>query len=197
MTDPETNAAPATPTSHRKARNLVLDPSLQLRLGAYLVAIATTLSLAFGWQVWRASAEASKVAALGDPRSDEVVAAMLAGEDRSRMLWMGAIVAGVSLCLLFLAVATTHRIAGPAWELARVCRSVAAGSLGRPRSLRRGDFLVGLASEVRTMVESLRAQEETEKIWLEEAARAIATSPDQARRMLEELAAEKGRRLES
>ncbi len=98
--------------------------------------------------------------ALGDPRSDDTIAAMLGAEDRTRMLWMAGILAGVLLCLLVLAVVVTHRIAGPSRVIGQACRAVGAGSLARPRALRRGDLLVGLADEVGAMVDALRAREE-------------------------------------
>jgi hypothetical protein len=203
MADPAiaTATAPSAPesTARRRVRNYILDPGLQLRLGGYLVAAAAALSIALGWHVWRGYAEASKLVALGDPRSDEVIAAMLAGEDKARMLWLAAILVGVVLCLLALAVMVTHRIAGPALVMARTCRAVAGGSLARLRPLRQGDLLVGLADEMRAMVEALRAREEEERAALDEAARALAGpgAPARASDIVGRLAAEKARRLEA
>ena len=192
MTEPTT----ATPASaRRKVKNFMLDPGLQLRLGGYLVAVAAALSLALGWQIWRATREASELVALGDPRADEVVSAMLRGEDRARMLWTAGILAAVVLCLLGLAVVVTHRIAGPALVIARACRCVADGDLVRQRPLRRGDLLVGLADQVGAMVEALRVREEGERTRLAEAVQVMADSPERARAIVEQLAAEKSRRL--
>ena len=190
---PASSAARVNP--RRKLRNFMLDPGLQLRFGGYLAAVASGLSLALGWQVWRAYSEASKLVGLGDPRSDEVVATMLRADDRARMLWTGGILAAVVACLLGLAVVVTHRIAGPALVIARACRSVAGGSLARPRPLRSGDLLVGLAEEMGTMVEALRAREEEERERIAQAAETMAHSPEQARAILEQLASEKARRL--
>ncbi|HEX9288206.1 MAG TPA: hypothetical protein VF904_01685 [Anaeromyxobacteraceae bacterium] len=199
MTEPTTaTAAPPAETRaapRRLVKNYILDPGLQLRLGGYLAAVAAALSVALGWQVWRAYAEASKLVALGDPRADEVVAAMLHVEDRARMVWMAGILAGVVLCLLGLAIVVTHRIAGPALVMARSCRAVADGMLASSRPLRRGDLLVGLADDIGAMVEALRAREEEERKRLVEAAAALGRSPEQARAMLEALVAEKARRL--
>ncbi len=199
MNQPTTVAASASSAelanSRRKLRNFVLDPGLQLRFGGYLVAVAAGLSVALGWQVWRAHAEASKLVALGDPRSDEVVAAMLRADDRARMLWTAGVLAAIVVCLLGLAVVVTHRIAGPALVLGRACRAVGAGALSRPRPLRRGDLLVGLADEVGAMVDALRAREEDERERLAHAAQVLARSPEEARAVLEQLVAEKARRL--
>jgi hypothetical protein len=199
MADPATATAPAppAPSTRRRVRNYVLDPGLQLRLGGYLAAAAAALSIALGWHVWRGYAEASRLVSLGDPRSDEVIAAMLASEDKARLMWLAAILAGVVVCLLALTVMVTHRIAGPALVMARACRAVADGSLARLRPLRRGDLLVGLADEVGAMVEVLRTREEEERAALEEAARALAGpgAPARAAEIVGRLAAEKARRL--
>jgi hypothetical protein len=192
-TEPAPDATLASP--RRKLKNFMLDPGLQFRFGGYLVAVAAGLSLALGWQIWRAYSEASKLVALGDPRSDEVVAAMLRADDRARMLWTAGILMAVLACLLGLAVVVTHRIAGPALVIARICRSVASGALGRARPLRRGDLLVGLADEMGAMVDALRAREEDERERLAQAAQVAARSPEQARAILEQLVAEKARRL--
>jgi hypothetical protein len=201
MAEPATATAAAPPESYarRRVRNYILDPGLQLRLGGYLVATVTALSIALGWHVWRGYAEASKLVSLGDSRSDEVIAAMLASEDKVRMLWLAGILVGVVLCLLALAVMITHRIAGPAFAMARACRAVAGGSLARPRLLRRGDLLAGLANEMGAMVEALHAREDEERAALEEAARALAGpgAPARAVEIVRRLAADKARRLEA
>jgi hypothetical protein len=191
VTEPsDATSPPGSP--RRKLKNYMIDPGLQLRFSGYLAAVALALSAALGWQVWRAYAEASKLVALGDPRSDEVIAAMLHLEDRTRMLWMAGILAGVVLCLVVMSVVVTHRVAGPALALARVCRSVSDGRLAPARPLRRGDLLVGLADEVGAMVAALRAREEDEHRRLEAAARG---GSDEARTVAAQLAAEKARRL--
>ena len=199
MNQPTTTAAPAASAAlaspRRKLRNFLLDPGLQLRLGGYLASVAVGLSVALGWQVWRAYSEASALVVLGDPRSDEVVAAMLRAHDRTRMLWTAVVLAGVVVCLLGLAVVVTHRIAGPALVLARACREVAAGTLARPRPLRKTDLLVGLADELAAMVDALRAREEDERERIALAARSIAAAPEQTRAILEQIAAEKAHRL--
>jgi len=201
MAEPAIATAPSAPDpgGRRRVRNFILDPGLQLRLGAYLAGAAAALSIALGWHIWRGYAEASKLVALGDPRSDEVIAAMLQAEDRARMLWLAATLAGVVIALLAFAIVVTHRIAGPALALARTCRAVGAVGVARPRPLRRGDHLVALADELGAMVEALRRREEEERAALEEAARALEArgEPSRAAEIVARLAAEKARRLEA
>lgn len=188
--------ASQAPSRHRRLRNVLLDPHLQLRVSGYFVGAAGGLSAALVLLLWRAYREASSVVALGDPRADEAISALLHLEDRARMLWIGGVLLGVLLFLLGLGIAVTHRIAGPALVLARACRAVADGALPRPRPLRRGDLLVGLAGEMGTMLEALRAREEEERARMDEAARALASgAPERARAIVEALAAEKSRRL--
>jgi methyl-accepting chemotaxis protein len=190
-TVPATSSVP--PSARRRVRNYLLDPGMQLRLGGWLAAVAACLSAALGWNLWRAYREASRLVALGDPRSDEVVAALLSADDRVRMAWLAAVLAAVVLGLLALSLVVTHRIAGPALALRRTCRAVAEGSLARSRPIRRGDLLSGLADEMTAMVEALRAREEAERAALAAAAEA---GPEEARRVAARLAAEKAGRLE-
>jgi methyl-accepting chemotaxis protein len=184
--------------SRRKLKNFLLYPGLQLRLAGYLAAVAGALALVLGVLLWRAYREASELVALGDPRADEVVAAMLARDDRARLMWMGAVLAAVVCALLVLGVIMTHRIAGPVLALARTCRSIAGGSLPRPRPLRRGDLLGGLANDVGAMVDALRAREEEERTHLAEAIRMLGEEggASRARILLSTVVAAKAARIE-
>lgn len=181
------------PSPRRRWRTLLLDPGLQLRLGGALVAAASAVGLALGWQLWRAFREASRLVALGDPRAEAVVAALLRAEDRRRIALLGVVLAAVVAALGIAAVVASHRIAGPAFALGRSCRAVAAGVLPRPRPLRRGDLLGALGADVSAMLEALRAREEEERALLAEAAGA---PPERARDIAAALAARKARRLE-
>jgi methyl-accepting chemotaxis protein len=187
----------APPTRKRRVRNYLLDARIQLRLAAYLLGVAVALSAALGWLLWTAYAETTRVLALGNP----AVAESLAQEDRARMMWMVGALVLVLAALLAGAVVITHRIAGPAFAIARTCRQVARGTLAVPRPLRSGDLLVELAAEVAGMVDALRKREEREGSILRAAVASLrdgATgAEDRARAAdaLEKLAAEKARRL--
>lgn len=183
---------------HRRIRNYLIDASLQLRFASYLVATAAVLSGYLGWRLWLSYREASRLVALGDPVADEAISKLLANEDRVRMIWLAAGLAGVVVCLLVFAVVTTHKVAGPALVLGRTCRQVGDGLLRRPRQLRRGDLLIGLADDVAHMVERLRAREEKERATLHDAAMALSGGADgvsRARIIIEQLAHEKAERL--
>ncbi len=191
----------AEPASHnRRLRNYLLDARMQLRFASYLGIIAAALSAFLGWRLWASYREASRLVALGDPLADQTIAQMLASEDRVRMIWLGAGLAGLLLCLLAFTLVVTHRVAGPALVMARACRQVAEGTLRRPRALRHGDLLTGLFDDVGTMVDRLREREEAERAALLDAAAQMAygnEGVERAREIVERVAAEKASRLAS
>jgi hypothetical protein len=197
------SAAGSGPKPQRRLRNYLLDAGLQLRLASHLLAVATALSLGLGWLLWQAYRETSRVIALGDPDVAESLGQALAREDRWRIVLVSAALAVVLLCLLGAAVVITHRIAGPAFAIARTCRRVGEGDLSRPRPLRSGDLLVDLAGVVAEMVDALRSREDRER---ETALRAAAALRDPsaapgdragAAEALERLASDKTTRLGS
>src|SRR5512142_366324 len=129
-TGTDSTAAPgADGPTKRRVRNFLLDTSLQLKLASYLVATALALSLGLGWLLWSAYRETSRVVALGDPDVSESIARALATEDRWRMVLIAAALSAMLIVLLLASVVITHRIAGPAFVIARTCREVTAGSL--------------------------------------------------------------------
>ena len=128
-------------------------------------------------------------------------AAAFANEDRARMVWLTAALAVVLVCLLGFAIVLTHRIAGPAFIIARTCRQVGEGNLSRPRPLRERDMLVELGDDVVQMVDSIREREQEEQQRIAAAAARIADpalAEAERRKVVEELerlVAEKAKRL--
>lgn len=187
----------------RRVRNYLLDTTLQLRLASYLLAVATALSIGLGWLLWQAYRETSRVVALGDPEVGESIAQALAREDRWRIVLIAFSLMIVLLCLLGAAVVITHRIAGPAFVIARVCRQIAEGNLTPPRPLRSRDLLTDLAEDVADMVDALRGRDERERDVARHVAATLrddSATPAQrgaAAADLERLAAEKDARLRS
>ena len=199
-TAPQGVTAPTGEVPKRHIRNFLIDSSIQLRFASYLVFVAAALSAGLGYLLWRAYRESSRLVAIGDPRVDDVLAAMLAREDRVRMVWLAAALAVVVLCLLASAIVVTHRVAGPTVALSKTCRRVASGDLSRPRPLRRKDLLVDLADEVALMVEALREREEKERIALTEVALDLRRSgagrvAQEAAERIERLAGDKAARV--
>jgi hypothetical protein len=147
----------------RRLRNYLLDAPLQLRLASYLLAVGVALSFGLGFLLWRAYQETSRVIALGDPDAGDSIAMALASEDRSRVVSIAVVLGVVLVCLLGSALVISHRIAGPAFAIARICRQVGEGNLHRARPLRPRDLLVGLGKDVAAMVDALREREALER----------------------------------
>ena len=185
----------------RRLRNYLLDAKLQLRLASYLLGVGVLLSLGLGWLLWRAYRETSRVIALTDPDAGDSIGLALASEDRVRIVVIAVILGGVLVCLLASALVVSHRIAGPAFAIARTCRQVGEGTLARPRPLRPRDLLVELGNAVSGMIEALRAREARERDVAISAAAVlrdpIATTDARsaAAEALEALAREKKERL--
>lgn len=198
-------APPSAPARvpKRRVRNYLLDTQLQLRLASYLLAVATALSIGLGWLLWQAYRETSRVVALGDPEVGDSIAQLLAREDRWRILLVAFALMLVLVCLLGAAVVITHRIAGPAFVIARVCRQIGEGNLTPPRPLRSRDLLTDLAEDVADMVQALRGRDARERdvamrvaAMLRDETATIAQRTEAAAD-LERIAAEKDTRLRS
>src|SRR5512145_1085106 len=203
--EPNANSQAATPAPtvvhKRRVKNYLINTKLQLRFASWLLAVAATISIVLGWVLWRSYAETSRVVALMDPEVADSLAAAFASEDRARMVWLAAALACVLVCLLGFAVVMTHRIAGPAFVIARTCRQVGEGNYERPRPLRERDMLVELADDVITMVDAVRDRDQDERDRLA-AALALMADPagsaddrKRASQALEQLIAEKSKRL--
>jgi hypothetical protein len=190
-------AAAASPQPYRRRlRNYLVDANLQLRLASYLVGVAAAIQVTLGVLLWRAYQETSAVIALADP----AIGQLMAQEDRRRMLWVTIGFALVVVAMLSLALVVTHRVAGPAFYLARSCRKVGEGRYHQLRPLRKRDLLVPLADEVGLMIEALRDREAKERAALGAMAarlRRPGASPDdlECAEAMEALAAEKARRI--
>lgn len=203
--EPSANSQAAMPAPagihKRKVRNYLINTRLQLRFASWLLAVAATISVVLGWVLWRSYAETSRVVALADPDVADSLAAAFASEDRQRMVWLAAALAVVLVCLLGFAVVMTHRIAGPAFVIARTCRQVAEGNLEPPRPLRERDMLVELGDDVARMVDAIREREEAERDRILAALVKLSDAgvgADERKRAveaLEQLAAEKAKRL--
>jgi HAMP domain-containing protein len=203
--DPSANSQATVPPPavfhKRRVKNYLINTKLQLRFASWLLAVAAMISIVLGWVLWRSYAETSRVVALADPDVAEALAAAFASEDRARMVWLAAALACVLVCLLGFAVVLTHRIAGPAFVIARTCRQVGEGNYERPRPLRERDMLVELADDVITMVDAVRDREQDERDRIAAAlslmADPAASADDRSRGALalEQLVAEKSKRL--
>src|SRR5438067_941874 len=194
-------AGPSDGRRKRRLRNYFLNAKLQLRLASYLLGVGVALSLGLGWLLWRAYRETSRVIALSDPDAGDSIGMALASEDRVRIVIIAVALLGVLICLVGSALVVSHRIAGPAFAIARTCRMVGEGHLTPPRPLRPRDLLLELGKDVAAMIGALRKREESEREVTLSAASALrdpAASMEArgvAAEALERVAREKGERL--
>ena len=201
LQDSQATAPPSAAFHKRRMKNYLINTKLQLRFASWLLAVAAMISIVLGWVLWSSYAETSRVVALADPDVAEALAAAFASEDRARMVWLAAALAAVLICLLGFAVVMTHRIAGPAFVIARTCRQVAEGNFERPRPLRQSDMLVELFDDVIYMVNAVRDRDQDERDRIADAMARLGdptASPDDRKRaveLLEQLVAEKAKRL--
>src|SRR5512133_2949927 len=199
--DSEATAQSPSAFHKRRMKNYLINTKLQLRFASWLLAVAAMISIVLGWVLWKSYAETSRVVALMDPEVADSLASAFASEDRERMVWLAAALAVVLVCLLGFAVVLTHRIAGPAFVIARTCRQVGEGNYERPRPLRQRDMLVELADEAAHMVDAVRLREEQERDALLATVRRLqepgATPEDRQRGIgaLQQLVDEKTKRL--
>jgi hypothetical protein len=153
-----------TPLRHqRKLRNYLLDAGLQVRYTAFIIAVAIFLTAVLGWKIYEATRDTSKAilmtTGIVDPAFTEELQAQFRANDR--VILFGVIGFGVLLVLSIFAAGIwiTHKVAGPLYNMSRICGRVKDNKLSPSlRQLRKGDELQEFYSSFREMYEALRAR---------------------------------------
>jgi hypothetical protein len=153
-----------TPLRHqRKLRNYLLDAGLQVRYTAFIIAVAIFLTAVLGWKIYEATRDTSKAilmtTGIVDPAFTEELQAQFRANDR--VILFGVIGFGVLLVLSIFAAGIwiTHKVAGPLYNMSRICGRVRDNKLSPSlRALRKGDELQEFYSSFRDMYEALRAR---------------------------------------
>jgi hypothetical protein len=153
-----------TPTKHqRKLRNYLLDAGLQVRYTAFIIAVAIFLTAVLGWKIYEATRDTSKAilmtTGIVDPAFTEELQAQFRANDR--VILFGVVGFGVLLVLSIFAAGIwiTHKVAGPLYNMSRICGRVRDNKLSPSlRALRKGDELQEFYSSFREMYEALRAR---------------------------------------
>jgi hypothetical protein len=153
-----------TPLRHqRKLRNYLLDAGLQVRYTAFIIAVAIFLTAVLGWKIYEATRDTSKAilmtTGIVDPAFTEELQAQFRANDR--VILFGVIGFGVLLVLSIFAAGIwiTHKVAGPLYNMSRICGRVRDNKLSPSlRALRKGDELQEFYSSFREMYEALRAR---------------------------------------
>lgn len=185
-----------TPLRHqRKLRNYLLDAGLQVRYTAFIIAVAIFLTAVLGYKIYEATKDTSKAilmtTGIVDPAFTEELQAQFRANDR--VILFGVIGFGVLLVLSIFAAGIwiTHKVAGPLYNMSRICGRVRDNKLSPSlRQLRKGDELQEFYSSFRDMYEALRARAASDMQTLGNAISALEAAnpkPPGAQAALDEL----------
>lgn len=157
-------------------RQYLIEPSFQLKYALQLSGTGGLLAAIFGAWMWTTHRATTKLLPL-DPALAETVAAR---DGRVLMIFFGATLlttAGLGLAGVLL----THRVAGPAFVMARYLGVVQKGAYPEVRPLRSKDELKPLLASLEGAVEALRNRDRAEAEQLGRVVEALeATGTDEA-----------------
>jgi hypothetical protein len=163
MSNSDFTSGGTTLRHQRKLRNYLLDAGLQVRYTAFIIAVAIFLTAVLGWKIYEATRDTSKAilmtTGIVDPAFTEELQAQFRANDR--VILFGVIGFGVLLVLSIFAAGIwiTHKVAGPLYNMSRICGRVRDNKLSPSlRALRKGDELQEFYSSFRDMYEALRAR---------------------------------------
>jgi hypothetical protein len=152
-----------TPLRHqRKLRNYLLDAGLQVRYTAFIIVVAIFLTVILGAKIYDATRESSKiimVTGLVDPAMASDLDAQFRANDRIVLLSIGGFGVILVLSIFAAGIFITHKVAGPLYNISRICGRVRDNKLSPSlRQLRKGDELQEFYSSFREMYEALRTR---------------------------------------
>ncbi len=156
---PEATQAPAY---KRKWRNYLIDVGLQIRYTAFIILVAIFLTGVLGYKIYEATQDTSKViwmTGLVDPASAGELQDQFKSNDR--IVLFGIVGFGVVLVLSIAGAGIwiTHKVAGPLFNIAKVCARIRDDKLAHAmRQLRKGDELQEFYSSFREMYEAVRGR---------------------------------------
>src|SRR3954447_11545857 len=192
MTTPEGTSS-GTPLKHqRKLRNYLLDAGLQVRYTVFIIAVAIFLTAVLGYKIYEATRATSKAIEMTSGIMDPVFTAELEDKFRAndRIVLFGIIGFGVLLVLSIFAsgIWITHKVAGPLYNMSRICARVRDNKLSPSlRQLRKGDELQEFYSSFREMYEALRTRVAGDVQALNSAITALEAAPGKSTQLQEAL----------
>jgi len=197
MTTEDTTSG-GTPIKYkRKLRNYLLDVGLQIRYTAFIVAIAIFLTAVLGYKIYEATRDTSRVisitglSGLVDPAMMQELEAQFRANDR--VVLFGIVGFGVLLVFSIFGAGVwiTHKVAGPLYSIAQICKRVRDNKLAPSlRQLRKGDELQDFYGSFREMYEALRVRVSNDVQVLGNtitALEALSPKPPQLQELLTEL----------
>ncbi len=127
----------------KRRRQYIVDRSFQIKYTLLIALIGGIISAIFAGWMWNATVTSTEMLDLGDIAGGE----LLLGELRAHMAYLPWLYAGITLLMMaalgLLGVLITHRVAGPAFVMARYLGLVADGAYPPLRPLRKRDELKG------------------------------------------------------
>jgi hypothetical protein len=163
MTTSDFTSSGTSPRHQRKLRNYLLDAGLQVRYTVFIIAVAIFLTAVLGYKIYEATRATSKAIEMTSGIMDPVFTAELEDKFRAndRIVLFGIVGFGVLLVLSIFAsgIWITHKVAGPLYNMSRICARVRDNKLSPSlRQLRKGDELQEFYSSFREMYEALRTR---------------------------------------
>lgn len=125
----------------KRRRQFIVDRSFQIKYTLLIALIGGGISAIFGGWMWNATVTSTELLDLGATAEGE----MLRQEISSNMAYLPWLYIGITLLMMaalgLLGVLITHRVAGPAFVMARYLGLVADGAYPSLRPLRKRDEL--------------------------------------------------------
>ena len=150
----------------KRRRQFIVDRSFQVKYTLLIALIGGVISAVFAAWMWDATRTSAELLVLGDIPGGELLREQLRA-DQAHLPW---IYVGITLLMMaalgLLGVLITHRVAGPAFVMARYLGLVADGAYPSIRPLRKRDELKGFFDVFERAVATLkdRDRDEADKI---------------------------------
>lgn len=148
---------PQSPLNQRQARNYLLQPQVQVRLGLYNVLLSAVFGLAVFWLL-RGHEERVRgmmellVAEIPPPVQEHFQASL-----RSFGVWLALVVLVFVAASVLISIVFTHRLVGPTYAFRRQLAELTAGNYAARVHLRKDDAFVEVADDLNRLAAALQA----------------------------------------
>lgn len=155
---------PQSPLNQRQAKNYLLQPQVQVKLGLYNV----LLSAVFGGAVFLLlRGHQERVQGLLDLLVASVppeIQARLDTQFQSFAVWLALVVLVFVVASVLVSVVFTHRMVGPTYAFRRQLSELTAGNYAARVHLRRDDAFVEVADDLNRLAAALQAAERARSV---------------------------------
>ena len=155
--DPQTDPGRQRGRSDRRLRNFLLMPRIQIRLGAYMVALALAFMVALVGSVYIRMGEIMALIVQLTDVEDEVKG-LLISYVNGMAWWMALAIMVYIASNLCLSILYTHKMVGPTYAFRRHIRSLEKGEFHVKTRLRKSDAFEELAGDLNDLSDALEAK---------------------------------------